>query len=311
VLGARRVLAGIDGTARFNEPARVDPQVPLTSDLVTVKLGKSGEATSMSNSRPFLAFMSDNQDWELSGGCPGLPPLEADCDRGCATRKARVNRHPWQRAVKPDCPFAFAKQVRAWYGAVALSAYAPAVQPALRQAVRSLGVGPWLSGLWWGDSQLGLLAMWIAHAIAAPTWASGAGSAKEAGGGTGNTSLPLDYYIYSAFTENPGNQCYVHAGKDCKSCLQHCGTPPASAYWLPGFAYTGVPPDYTSWDPPPPPARACVADAGSCGARGLGDVAKAYAGKGASALWDDVERALSGGQTGTNVFDGLLAAAGP
>merc|ERR1719401_1404203 len=109
---------------------RKNPSVPMTSDLVNVSTG--GEVVTISNSQPFLAFMSENQDYEISNGCPGLPGKNPGCDRGCATRQARENRNPWQRAVDPGCPFAFDKQVRARYGATALTSYGAAVRPAIR-----------------------------------------------------------------------------------------------------------------------------------------------------------------------------------
>ncbi len=40
--------------------------------------------------------------------------------------------------------------------------------------------------------------------------------------------IPLDYYIYNHFCENPGNQCYVLGGDLCKQCgppdTSTCGT---------------------------------------------------------------------------------------
>ena len=48
--------------------------------------------------------------------------------------------------------------------------------------------------------------------------------------------LPLDYYIYSSFTENPSNQCLVHAGAECKACLAACDN---SGYAGVGGFYTG------------------------------------------------------------------------
>jgi len=140
--------------------------------------------------------------------------------------------------------------------------------------------------------------MWLGHAIAAPTWRS----VK-----TDESPLPLDYYMYSAFTENPGNQCYVHSGDSCKRCVSACGTPPDSALWLPGFAYTGAPDD-AGWGPPPSGAKACVTDSYSCGKLGLQDVVSVYATKTAEQLWADVEAALRGDAAAVNlnVFDVLL-----
>mmetsp|Transcript_62269 Transcript_62269/g.181915 ORF Transcript_62269/g.181915 Transcript_62269/m.181915 type:complete len:670 (-) Transcript_62269:187-2196(-) len=271
ILGARKMLYGLDGTARFNEYEGFDAGVPLTSDLVDIQV--SGKTYKISSSRPFLGFMSENQDfipWADSNG----------------QRIARRNKEPRQREVNPSSSYAFEKQVRAWYGSVALSSYNEDMQPILRKLVGSIGVGPWLAGLWWGDSQLGLLAVWLGHAIAAPTWKGG--------------SLPLDYYMYSAFTENPGNQCFVHSAANCKACLQHCHAKPLpeKSYWLP----KGVSPS---------PQDPCVdGDPNQdCGVKGIEDIYEAYAHETASTLWTDVETTLSANpqDVSRSVFDMLLA----
>ena len=33
-------------------------------------------------------------------------------------------------------------------------------------------------------------------------------------------NLDLDYYLYDAFCENPGNQCYLLGKDDCLECLK-------------------------------------------------------------------------------------------
>jgi len=192
--------------------------------------------------------------------------------------------------------------VRAWYASTALTSYSEQIRPALKSIVKSMGTGPFGSGLWWGDSQVFALVMLIAHTATAQTWGKGA-------------DLPLDYYIYSAFTENPGNQCFVHGGDQCKACLKQCGTPPSSAYWIPGFAYSHVDPDFKGWGAPDnKEAKACVDTETSCGQAGLEDVIAAYKDEMAAKLWDDVERVLRGGASGhnvgRNVFDELLATKG-
>merc|ERR1719436_968014 len=112
----------------------------------------------MSVSRPFLAFQSSNQGF-LGGD---------DVDE--ATKRARRNREPKQRDVDPQSEWSFEKQVLAWYNAVALTSYGDAIQPVLKDMIESIGTGPWLAGVWFGDSQLGFLASWIGQAIAAETW---------------------------------------------------------------------------------------------------------------------------------------------
>ena len=145
ILGARKIGLNLDGTARFDAPVITDRAVPMTSDLLDV--GIDGRQYKISGLRPFLAFMSESQGF-LKGGADLLG-------------LARRNRLPAQREVDPGRWFAFDKQVQAWYGAVSLQSYNPAVRLALKQMVRSLGSGPWLAGLWFGDSQVGFLASWI------------------------------------------------------------------------------------------------------------------------------------------------------
>jgi len=270
ILGARKILYGLDGTARFNEYEGFDSGVPLTSDLVDIEL--SGKTYKISSARPFLGFMSENQDF--------IPWADAT-----GQRVARRNKEPRQREVNPASNYAFEKQVRAWYASAALTSYSEDVQPILRKLVGSIGVGPWLAGLWWGDSQLGLLAVWLGHALAARTWHGG---------------LPVDYYMYSSFTENPGNQCFVHSAANCRACLQHCHSKPLpqTSYWLP----KGVSPS---------PQDPCVdADPNHyCGAKGIEDVVQAYAHKTVSELWGDIETTLGRNpqDVSRSVFDMLLA----
>jgi len=248
--------------------------LPMTSDLLTVKL--NGRRYQMSTSRPFVAFMSENQGFITD---PERDPK--------AMHRSRRNKEPRQRDVDPNSKWSFEKQVRAWYRAVALSSYPEQVQPILKAIVTSVGAGPWLAGLWFGDSQLGFLASWLGHSIAVGSW-----------GGPGK--LPLDYYIYSAFTENPGNQCFVHAKAECHACLAHCAKAPLpkESLWLPKNAYFGSSSN-----------KSCVPDEGNdCGEKGFADVLRAYKSKPASALWDDLEAALrkSKGDTSMSVFDLLL-----
>jgi len=265
ILGARRLRLGIDGTCRFESRFELDPAAPLAGDLVPVQL--RGKTYHISGSKPFLAFMSENQ------GFLGWP------EPGPAIKAARRNKEPRQRATAGKG--AFMDQVRAWYRSVSLESYDPEVRPVLRALVTSVGTGPWLAGLWWGDSQLGLLASWIGHAIAASSW-----------GG----NLPLDYYIYSAFTENPGNQCFVHSNGNCRTCLTTCSAkkPPADSFWLPGTALLT-----------PDPTNPCVVNPADCGGRGLEQVVASYSAQTAGALWAAVEAALtqSQGNTARSVFD--------
>mmetsp|Transcript_120798 Transcript_120798/g.313649 ORF Transcript_120798/g.313649 Transcript_120798/m.313649 type:complete len:675 (+) Transcript_120798:49-2073(+) len=272
ILGARRLRIGIDGTCRHEHVFELDPNVPMTSDLVDVQV--QGTSFKISGSKPFLAFMSENQ------GFLGWP------ENAAALGLARRNKEPRQRDVDPASKHSFEKQVRAWYRAVALTSYAAEMQPVLKAVVSSVGVGPWGAGLWWGDSQLGFLASWIGHAIAAMTWGQ---------------SLPLDYYLYSAFTENPGNQCMVHSSANCQACMQHCTTSAAGndhAFWLPGTAFRQ-----------PGNSDPCATTSADCGQAGLEEVVQAFAQQKASSLWDTVEAALRNAQgtpISSTVFDLLF-----
>jgi len=262
VLGARNFFTGLDGTARFDKPLKL-ADVPLDSDLKEVEV--AGSTYLMSSSRPFVIFMSESQGYLGGENSQNLP-------------RARRNREPRQRDVGSG-KFAFEKQVRAWYRSMALTSYSEEVRPAMKALVHSVGVGPWLSGLWWGDSQLGFLAIWLGQAIAAPTWGQ---------------PLPVDYYIYSDFTENPGNQCFVHASAACQACMRKCASPepPRSAYWMPHGAFMN--------------GQACVLSAEDCGASGLEDVVKAFGSGDAATLWQTVETKVRGQGVRRTVFDELL-----
>jgi len=260
VLGARNFFTDLDGTARFDSSMKL-ADVPLTSDLVDVDV--AGSTYRMSSSRPFVFFMSESQGYFRS---------DSTLD------KARRNKEPWQREMG-DGEYAFEKQVRAWYHGLALNQYSAEVQPALKKLVHSIGAGPWLAGLWWGDSHLGFLAMWLGQAIVAQTW---------------DESLPLDYYLYSDFTENPGNQCFVLPSEQCAECMRRCDSPapPPSAYWMPDDAFMN--------------GKACVTSATECGHHGLEDVVAAYKDGTASALWNEIESKLADRSVALTVFDALL-----
>jgi len=291
ILGARQLFIGLDGTGRFTAMLKRDPKAPLTSDVVAVEL--LGKKFGISSSRPFLAFMSENQGFIPEG--PGTND----------TRLARQNLHPAQRNVNTSTGMAaFAHQVRAWYSSVALTSYSPDVRPVLQSLVKSLGTGPWLSGLWWGDSHLGLLSLWLGHALAAPSWTPDS-QGEDVHTETRQGSLKLDYYLYAAFTESPGNQCLVHSGANCQACLEHCSAKPlpTSAYWLPDWAFFGDKED---------PSSSCTPTQAPCGKKGIQDVIAAYADRHVGQLWADVEQALeaSASSTASSVFDLLLPSGG-
>lgn len=272
ILGARRLRYGLDGTCKFENEFVMDPYVPFTSDLANVRL--QGRDVQISRSKPFLAFMSINQ------GFLGWPEARP------ALQLARRNKNPKQRDVSVGGQYAFEQQVLAWYRSVALTSYDTAVQPVLRAVVSSLGSGPWGAGLWWGDSQLSFAASWIGHALAATTWGQ----------------LPLDYYVYAAFTENPGNQCLIHGPARCAACMQRCNqvsTGQQHAYWLPGEAFRTV-----------GNANPCASTSEDCGQHGLAEVLQTYQQKTAGSLWHAVESSmgLPGAEVTSSAFDLLLSA---
>lgn len=90
--------------------------------------------------------------------------------------------------------------LRLWYQAYEPSMYDLSIQGAFRKLVRRIGTGPWGAGAWLGDSQQSFLTVWLATSLL-------------------NGPTMLDYYVYNRFCENPGNQCFVLAGKDCETCI--------------------------------------------------------------------------------------------
>jgi len=274
ILGARRLRNGLDGTCFQENLFTLDPAVPLTSDLVDVQL--NGAQYQISGSKPFVAFKTINQ------GFLGWP--ESKHDLGLA----RANKEPRQRDVSTDGKYSFEKQVRAWYRAMSLTSYGEEIQPVMKTVVTSVGVGPWGAGLWWGDSQVSFMAMWIGHALAASTWGH---------------SLPLDYYVYSTFTENPGNQCLMHSKDQCAACLAQCvekSVDQRHAFWLPGEAFMQLGEPYNP----------CATTDASCGQHGFQELVRAYERQTAGGLWGDIEASLHADAdvpVENSAFDLLLA----
>lgn len=272
ILGARMLLKGLDGTARFEEWFKLDSNAKLVSDLVSVNVG--GKNMRISTSKPLFGFGSGNQDML------GSPPP------AWKVRNARLNKQAQQRDGTTG-RYSFGSLVTTWYVVLSLTSYSADLTEALQKTVRSVGSGPWSAGLTFGDSQLGILAMWIAHALAVQSW-----------GGSGK--VPLDYYLYSAFTENPGNQCLLHSMDNCKKCLWRCNSnkPPPSSFWMPD---TGLMSQYDRSNP-------CVnGGEASCPAHGLEDVMWNFGLKRAGLLWQRVEEVLQQpGDASKPVFDLLI-----
>ena len=80
------------------------------------------------------------------------------------------------------------------------NSYPTDLGPVLGNVIDTVGTGPWGAGVWWGNSQMSFLAMWVGLSIA------------------GN--IKLNYYLYDAFCENPGNQCYLLSTDECVDCIK-------------------------------------------------------------------------------------------
>jgi len=93
------------------------------------------------------------------------------------------------------------EDVARWLQAYDPSMYNPVVEVAFRHTIQRIGTGPWGAGVWWGDSQLYFLTVWLATNLLS-------------GGPT-----MLDYYVYDHFCENPSNQCFVLGDRGCSACV--------------------------------------------------------------------------------------------
>jgi len=274
ILGARMLFAGLDGTSRFSAQFHLDSKARLNSDLVNVSIGSS--EFQMSTSKPFVAFKSFMQWNALDDGLDDF-----------AVKAARKNQLKQQRNGGNMGNSTFRQLVAHWHRGVSLDFHDPDLHPLMKSVVKYIGAGPWAAGLAYGDSQLGLLAMWIGHALAATSW-----------GGSGR--VPLDYYLYSSYVENQGNQCLLHSWSACASCLKTCidDKPPAGTWWAPSQAYMS----YDKGNP-------CVIGGdGACPKNGLETIMWNFGLKHTGPLWRAVEEVLSksDGDVSKSVFDLLM-----
>jgi len=120
---------------------------------------------------------------------------------GCKVEEAVQNMCWAQRHQLDD-------DVTLWYQAYEPTMYNDWVQSAFRKVVRRIGTGPWGAGVWYGDSQQYFLTTWLATSL------------------LGRNDVTLDYYVYSNFCENPGNQCYVLGGSGCRACIANASGNP-------------------------------------------------------------------------------------
>eukprot|EP00434_Breviolum_minutum_P005681 symbB.v1.2.005004.t1/scaffold288.1/size478366/34 len=301
VIGARRIFANFDGTSAdigpdFNSGKPVVHEAaPMTSDLTDVQIG--GQTMKISSMSPFLGFQSINQQAGLANDVPtarqvaflgfsmhGRPP--------CAPLH-RKNQNPIQFEMSGD--YGLENQVKAWYNAVSLQFWHPDVQGVLKTIAKSIGTGPWGSGVWWGNSQIFALVAWMGQTLAQQTWQG--------------QHPYLDYYIYSSFTENPSNQCLIHSKQDCMNCLNSC---------VDAFAGQGTTQRYCCMEPEPwiPSSglfdgKPCIpASMGDeiCGQKGFADVYEKFKGSTVGELWAAVKSAATGiDPTATTLFDAMLS----
>jgi hypothetical protein len=185
LLGARRYLREITGQSTTSGPFRdscgeVHEHDWLNEDIssktVNVPLGTS---TAVLAASAFVAVAS-NCSRCLAGDQCDMPAL---VNNRCQTQRQHLD-----------------SDVELWYQAYRPNMYHSVVQEAFRSTVQRIGSGPWGAGVWYGDSQLSFLTVWLATSLL---------------GGT-----TLDYYVYDHFCENPGNQCFVLGAEDCASCLK-------------------------------------------------------------------------------------------
>lgn len=89
--------------------------------------------------------------------------------------------------------------VSMWYQAFEPSMYPAPVSEAFGALVRHIGTGPWGAGVWYGDSQMYFLTVWLATGLL--------------------QGASLDYYLYDHFCENPANQCFLLGEAGCGECI--------------------------------------------------------------------------------------------
>jgi len=194
LLGARRYLGDISGQTTADPPLRNQAGMIKDKDWLNeaimqatrqVPIGIMGvqETVSIADSA-FVAVAS--YAWWIPdpNGCTHEEALNNNC--------AAQRRH-------------FEEDIGMWYQAYAASMYEDIFQDAFRRVVRRIGTGPWGAGVWWGDSQMYFLVVWLASSL------------------VGN--VELDYYVYDHFVENAGNQCLVLGGpQKCQECIRRGAT---------------------------------------------------------------------------------------
>lgn len=187
IFGARRYLNSITGQSSGYACGEIPAEDWLNTDVGVEALEVNfGDRTVQVASTSFVAVQSACSGVEAGGKCDLSSFVNNKCD--AQRRHLDTDINLWLQAFDP-------------------TSYNPAVQPVLRAAVHRIGTGPWGAGDWHGDGQQYFLAVWLATALLGPD---------------GPT---LDYYVYSRFCENPGNQCFVLDHGSCIPCIKALGLP--------------------------------------------------------------------------------------
>lgn len=185
-LGTRRYVNNIEGNrvrqcGEISKTNWLNDDIETTTTSVVIDPGDGpAHVTMMTDSFVAVksvcsaAFAKDGK----GGNCPHSALLNNNCDG---------QRHH----VDQDIDF--------WYQAFEPTFYHPTLLAAYKGVIKSIGTGPWGSGVWFGDSQIYFLTMLLATNLLKDT--------------------RLDYYIYEAFCENGGNQCFILAKDECQKCL--------------------------------------------------------------------------------------------
>jgi hypothetical protein len=232
LLGARRYLNKITGSTSVSGTSQQICGSLWESDWLNTDIMSQQIPVYVGGTRVFLApsaFVAVASDGREAGQCP---------DQSMA-----MNNQCDSQRRHDDV------DIGLWFTAFSPTMYIEPLREAFSRVVRRIGTGPWGAGAWQGDSQQYFLITWLASSLI--------------------YGMSLDYYIYSRFCENPGNQCFVLGGEDCRRCLAASGL------------QNGPSPQF-------------------CGLRGLQDVIRRFHGSSARSLYEAMK---SVGSPPRQVFD--------
>merc|ERR1712232_472019 len=190
VLGARRYINDFSGQVKPREwnmnCGRVLSENWLNNDI--------GQVTTVVEVAPAEGQEKIKMEVYASGWTAVASGCSA-CGHGgsCSHSDLKNNKCDYQRRHMNS-------DLQRWYQAYSRNMYNTVVQDAFGKIVKSIATGPWGSGVWFGNSQMYFLTLWIATSLL-------------------DSEPQLDYYVYDQFCENPGNQCFVLAKDQCLDCL--------------------------------------------------------------------------------------------